>query len=405
MRTEVKIGLLVCVIGVGLIAGYLMIFPGSDEVASKPDVPPLVRPTIAEPQETAVPVVHGISIGASAPEPSAASEATAPTTPPAPADTPVVAAPQRAEANQPLVIAGESAPDAVPTPPPAGAASPRLTGGIRLATSTNAMPAPTANRPARGTIALGVSTRHTSRTYTVRAGDNGFWAISRRPEVYGAGRYEYLIRKANPGVNTRRLRPGMTLVVPPLPAQPTSVVLAATRTDAPPPRAAGSTVHVVREGDDYWTLAAKYLGNGSRFELIRRANPGVNPDALQIGQKITIPKASVAGAATIAKRPAPPAIVAGSGQTVHTIASGDVLSTIARARYGNGNLWPAIVKANPGLDPDKLKVGRKIVLPSKAEAERQAGIVRRANTAVLGGSARASVSPSGGYVPGKPLFD
>ena len=50
----------------------------------------------------------------------------------------------------------------------------------------------------------------------------------------------------------------------------------------------------------------------------------------------------------------------------HTIASGDTLSTIAAAYSKEKGLKltaDAIQKANPGLDPLKLKVGQKILIP------------------------------------------
>lgn len=47
----------------------------------------------------------------------------------------------------------------------------------------------------------------------------------------------------------------------------------------------------------------------------------------------------------------------------HTIQKGDTLYSIARKHYGSGNRWQDIVAANPGLDPQKLPVGKTIVLP------------------------------------------
>lgn len=47
----------------------------------------------------------------------------------------------------------------------------------------------------------------------------------------------------------------------------------------------------------------------------------------------------------------------------HRVASNETLSSIASAAYGNPNLWPAIVKANPNLDPNRMKVGQTINLP------------------------------------------
>ena len=50
----------------------------------------------------------------------------------------------------------------------------------------------------------------------------------------------------------------------------------------------------------------------------------------------------------------------------HTIASGDRISTIAQAYRDKGVKVSTeqILKANPGLNPDKLRVGQKIFIPT-----------------------------------------
>ena len=47
----------------------------------------------------------------------------------------------------------------------------------------------------------------------------------------------------------------------------------------------------------------------------------------------------------------------------YTVQKGDTLFKIAHDKYGNGNQWNRIVAANPGLSPQTLKAGQKIVLP------------------------------------------
>jgi nucleoid-associated protein YgaU len=53
-----------------------------------------------------------------------------------------------------------------------------------------------------------------SRTYTVAAGDSGFWGIAQKE--YGDGKYWTLIAEANPKVESSALRVGQKLVIPPL---------------------------------------------------------------------------------------------------------------------------------------------------------------------------------------------
>jgi nucleoid-associated protein YgaU len=47
----------------------------------------------------------------------------------------------------------------------------------------------------------------------------------------------------------------------------------------------------------------------------------------------------------------------------HVVQKGENLSTIAAAAYGSANYYPHILRANPNLDPKKLKVGMTINLP------------------------------------------
>jgi len=70
-----------------------------------------------------------------------------------------------------------------------------------------------------------------------------------------------------------------------------------------------------------------------------------------------------------------------SGPTTYKIQSGDTFSTIAAARYGSPHFYPYIMRANPGIDPAKLKAGMQIVLPDVAEVKPVETPVRAAVTA------------------------
>jgi len=78
-----------------------------------------------------------------------------------------------------------------------------------------------------------------------------------------------------------------------------------------------------------------------------------------------------------APRPQPVAI----NQKTYTIAKGDLLADIAKKNYGDASKWQKIVDANKGLDPNRLKVGQKIVLPDLAPDADDS------KTPALGGSA------------------
>jgi nucleoid-associated protein YgaU len=52
----------------------------------------------------------------------------------------------------------------------------------------------------------------------------------------------------------------------------------------------------------------------------------------------------------------------------HTVAEGDSLWSIAQSYYGDGNQWPKLKAANPGLDETSLKVGQVVIVPQDAPA-------------------------------------
>lgn len=68
-------------------------------------------------------------------------------------------------------------------------------------------------------------------------------------------------------------------------------------------------------------------------------------------------EAAAPGAATKAPAGAKPQPV------VHVVASGDTLTEISRKYFGTTTLWTQIVAANPGVDPDRLKIGQALTIP------------------------------------------
>ena len=50
----------------------------------------------------------------------------------------------------------------------------------------------------------------------------------------------------------------------------------------------------------------------------------------------------------------------------YTVKAGDMLSKIAQHFYGDGNLYPLIVKANNISNPNALKAGEQLTIPLKS---------------------------------------
>jgi len=179
--------------------------------------------------------------------------------------------------------------------------------------------------------------------YIVQSGDTLFRIAQR---VYGDGDQWPRIRDANPGIVPDNLQIGQRIVIPAGGSEPTNV---------PPPPAPGTRTYVVQSGDTLFAIAQRIYGDGSQWPRIRDANPGIDPDNLQIGQRIVIP----AGGSEPANVPPPPA----PGARTYVVRSGDTLFAIAQRIYGDGSQWPRIRDANPGIVPDNLQIGQQILIP------------------------------------------
>ena len=174
------------------------------------------------------------------------------------------------------------------------------------------------------TIAPPVPTCPGGFYYTIRAGDT-FYKIAQQYNIS----VDALI-KANPGVNPNRLQIGQVICIP----------IAA----PPAPSCPGGFNYTIRAGDTLYEIARRY--NITVQQLIA-ANPGIDPNRLQIGQVICIPRAQV---------PSCP------GGFYYTVRSGDTLYIIAQ-RYNIP--LQQLIAANPGIDPNRLQIGQVICIPGR----------------------------------------
>ncbi len=134
--------------------------------------------------------------------------------------------------------------------------------------------------------------------------------------------------------------------------------------------------YVVRSGDSLERIARRELGDGARWREVAELNGIKNPNLVRVGQKLTMPGAAIASspAKTRAPQAAPrpgKAPATSSGNT-YVVAKGDVLSRIAERQLGSSKRWREIVELNPGLDPAKLFVGKRLVMPGGASKAKQA---------------------------------
>ncbi|AEE97218.1 LysM peptidoglycan-binding domain-containing protein [Mahella australiensis] len=108
----------------------------------------------------------------------------------------------------------------------------------------------------------------------------------------------------------------------------------------------GSFAYTIKAGDTFWKLAKTY---NTTVAAIQAANPGVNPNKLQIGQVICIPGSNT-----------PPAKPCPAGSRSYTIKAGDTFWKLAKTY---NTTVAAIQAANPGVNPNKLQIGQVICIP------------------------------------------
>lgn len=138
--------------------------------------------------------------------------------------------------------------------------------------------------------------------------------------------------------------------------------------------------YVVKDYDSLWTIAESWFGNGSKWNLIQAANPGIDPDRLQVGKKLRMPpkdavEASAPAAAVASSAaPAPTSAPARtSGQVIHTVKAKDTLRRLAQLHFNDPEKWNLIYEANKtaiGPSPDRLVVGMQLRIPVIARSGR-----------------------------------
>lgn len=185
----------------------------------------------------------------------------------------------------------------------------------------------------------------TGRTHTVADGDN-FWSVARRLGVSVAA-----LTQANPGVDPTRLRIGQALVIPDQP-RPAAALADAARS---------GQAYTVADGDNFWSIARRL---GLDVAELKRVNGAVDPQKLQPGQVLALP---AGGTVSEAARPAAQlsgrqdglsARVAESG--LYPVAKGDTLWALSK-RFGVS--LDSMLSVNGDLDPSRLRVGQLVTIP------------------------------------------
>lgn len=136
---------------------------------------------------------------------------------------------------------------------------------------------------------------------------------------------------------------------------------------------ATARTYVVKHNDSYWSIAKDLWGDGTLYEHIQKANPGVSPNDLRPRMTIKIPPKPVrkgttsSTVAVAAARHGTTGIDLLTGKRYYIVKEGDRgFWDISKAVYKHGKHYGLIEKANPTLDSRRLRPGQKVWCPDKA---------------------------------------
>jgi len=131
-------------------------------------------------------------------------------------------------------------------------------------------------------------------------------------------------------------------------------------TETTPPSSSSTAVplggtYTVRSGDTFSKIASKH---GVTMSTLRSVNPRVNVDRIAVGMKLRLPSSSKP--ASSARNSNSSSSTTRIEKITYRVRTGDNLSKIAR-QYGVS--ITTIKSYNPRLDPNRIAVGQKIIIP------------------------------------------
>lgn len=142
--------------------------------------------------------------------------------------------------------------------------------------------------------------------------------------------------------------------------------------------------YTIKEGDTLFKVAENYYKDGYKYTEIIKENKLENPDMVEVGQVLTIPKLEgiqTTEAATEMQSPSPsatPETQVDNGQggaenvtiwgdkiedDTYIVQAGDWLSKIAGRSYGDINQFAKIAEANNITNPEVIEIGTVLKIP------------------------------------------
>jgi nucleoid-associated protein YgaU len=133
-------------------------------------------------------------------------------------------------------------------------------------------------------------------------------------------------------------------------------------------------VHTVRRsGETLIAISRWYTGAADNWKRLVDVNNGLNPRRIRVGDEILIPEeimkthqpmpADFMNTKT-QKKSVPAGVI--PAPYVHAVRrSGETLVAISRWYTGSADNWKHLVEANNGLNPRRVRVGDKILIPAE----------------------------------------
>jgi nucleoid-associated protein YgaU len=130
---------------------------------------------------------------------------------------------------------------------------------------------------------------------------------------------------------------------------------------------------VRRSGETLIAISRWYTGAADNWKRLVQANNGLNPRRIKVGDRILIPAALMKThqpmPADFMNPSASKKRIPSRGEPapyVHTVRrSGETLVAISRWYTGSADNWKRLVEANNGLNPRRVRVGDKILIPGE----------------------------------------
>ena len=201
---------------------------------------------------------------------------------------------------------------------------------------------------------------------------------------------------ANPKVRPNRIPEGTQILIP--------AELVKTKKRPTEAFAAKHRIHyfehkVQWSGESLSLIARWYTGRYANWKAVAEANPGLNPDRIDIGNIIYIPPEIMT-----TQKPLPYKVVAKSqsGYFAHTVRKPDEkLADIADWYTGDKRNAKLIAQANPDIDPEFLLVGNEIFIPLDLLKTRKSFYQKSIQVSTSKSSEQPSAAPVAAPAPQK----